>query len=41
MQDKIFKVKNFEAIQKSLKSAKFFSLEIFRQLAQLYIKLPT
>ena len=30
MQDKFFKVKNFEVIQKSLKSMKIFSLAIFR-----------
>ena len=30
MQGKIFKVKNFEVIQKSSKSVKIFSLKIFR-----------
>ena len=30
MQDKIFKVKNFEVTHKSVKSVKVFSLEIFR-----------
>ena len=30
MQDKIFKVKNFEVIQKSSKSVKIFSLRVFR-----------
>ena len=30
MQDKIFKVKNFEVTHKSVKSVKIFSLEIFR-----------
>ena len=30
MQDKIFKVKIFELIQKSSKPVKIFSLEIFR-----------
>ena len=30
MQEKIFKVKNFEVTHKSVKSVKVFSLEIFR-----------
>ena len=37
MQDKIFKVKNFEVAHKSVKSVKVFSLEIFR----LYGNIPT
>ena len=35
MQDKIFKVKNFEVTHKSVKSVKVFSLEIFRLYGML------
>ena len=36
MQDKIFKVKNFEVTHKSVKSVKVFSLEIFRLYGIIY-----